>query len=240
MKLSNVQARSLAVQALSGLGFEPDAAAVAAEHLLDSHGRNDPGTGLGSILALEHRLAVGGDRRRPIATLRETPTTAVVDGGGNAGYVVAHHAMRLAMDKAARHGISCVGASNTYLLGRLAYYTDMASQRGLKATCAALVQGSLLADDGRAAPALLAQMLGAMCEVQRTSAPSSDDAAFLVVVVDPRRLVTRVDLPGTPHPLTEAYARVPVENPLPASIDIPDQLHRSLLKLGKGNPAIAA
>src|SRR5688500_20305255 len=52
-------------------------------------------------------------------------------GGDRIGYVVAHHAMVLAIEKASANAIAIVGARNTWYTGMLSYYAEMAAKRGL-------------------------------------------------------------------------------------------------------------
>jgi LDH2 family malate/lactate/ureidoglycolate dehydrogenase len=54
-----------------------------------------------------------------------------LDGGDHIGYVVAHRATRLAIEKAEAAGIALVGASDTWYTGMLSYYAEMAAARGL-------------------------------------------------------------------------------------------------------------
>jgi delta1-piperideine-2-carboxylate reductase len=63
--------------------------------------------------------------------LHETPVSARLDGGDHIGYVVAHRATTLAIEKAEAAGIALVGASDTWYTGMLSYYAEMAAARGL-------------------------------------------------------------------------------------------------------------
>jgi len=58
-----------------------------------------------------------------IEALKETPVTALVDGGGGLGIVVATKATEMAIEKAKRNGMALVGARNLGHVGMLAYYT---------------------------------------------------------------------------------------------------------------------
>jgi LDH2 family malate/lactate/ureidoglycolate dehydrogenase len=133
MKLILEQARRLAVDALMGLGIEESGAAITADHLVDAAARGVTFGGLPRILAIAERLAESGDHRRPVTTVRETPTSALLDGGDNVGYIVAYQATRMAIDKALKHGIAIVGANNTWYTGLFAYYMEMATRKGLVA-----------------------------------------------------------------------------------------------------------
>jgi LDH2 family malate/lactate/ureidoglycolate dehydrogenase len=129
-------ARALAIGALKGIDFDDDAAAVTADHLVDAALRGVTFGSLARILAIAERIAQTGDHRRPITMIRETPVSALIDGGDQVGYVVAHRATTLAIRKAKQSGIAIVGANNTYYTGLFAYYMEMATREGLVAFAA--------------------------------------------------------------------------------------------------------
>ena len=62
---------------------------------------------------------------------RETPTTALIDGHWGFGHRLAHEAMRLAIDKARRNGVSAVGAYRCYHVGHLGAYALLAAEAGV-------------------------------------------------------------------------------------------------------------
>jgi LDH2 family malate/lactate/ureidoglycolate dehydrogenase len=72
-----------------------------------------------------------GDQRRPLRILHETPVSARLHGGDHLGYVVAHRATRLCIEKAGAAGIAVVGASDTWYTGMLSYYAELAAAHGL-------------------------------------------------------------------------------------------------------------
>jgi delta1-piperideine-2-carboxylate reductase len=131
MKLQIDDARALAIRALRGLAFSQADAEITADHLIDAATRGVTFGSLARILAIGERLAEEGDHRRPIGIVRETPNTAVMDGGDNVGYVVAHRATTLAVEKAKATGIGIVAANNTYYTGLFSYYMEMATREGL-------------------------------------------------------------------------------------------------------------
>jgi len=133
MRLTLDQARALAIEALTALGLDEGGAEITADHLVDAASRGVTFGGLPRILAIAERMAQSGDHRRPVTTVRETPTSALLDGGDNVGYIVAFQATRMAIDKARRHGLAIVGANNTYYTGLFAYYMEMATRHGLVA-----------------------------------------------------------------------------------------------------------
>jgi delta1-piperideine-2-carboxylate reductase len=136
MRLSMSEADSLAVGALKQLGFSQEDAQTTANHLTDAASRGVIFGSLARILAIKERLEAYGDHRVPITIERETENSAVLNGGDNVGYVVAHRAAAIAVEKAKRCGIAIVGANNTYYTGIFAHYVEMATRENLIAIVA--------------------------------------------------------------------------------------------------------
>jgi LDH2 family malate/lactate/ureidoglycolate dehydrogenase len=65
------------------------------------------------------------------AVVKETPTTAVIDGGNGMGMVVGTHAMQLAIQKAKKFGLGAVAVRNSSHYGVAGYYPLMAVKEGL-------------------------------------------------------------------------------------------------------------
>lgn len=63
--------------------------------------------------------------------VKDTPTTAVVDGGNGMGMVVGYHAMELAIQKARQYGLGAVAVRNSSHYGVAGYYPMMAAREGL-------------------------------------------------------------------------------------------------------------
>ncbi len=63
--------------------------------------------------------------------LRETPTTAVVDGHNGMGQVVSVKSMDLAIVKAEKYGMGMVAVRNSNHYGIAGYYNTMATDRGM-------------------------------------------------------------------------------------------------------------
>ncbi len=62
--------------------------------------------------------------------IRETPTTAVVDGHDGMGMVIGKKAMSMAIEKAKKYGMGMVAVRNSTHYGIAGYYVDMASEAG--------------------------------------------------------------------------------------------------------------
>ena len=63
--------------------------------------------------------------------VKDTPTTAVVDGGNGMGMVVGYHAMQLVIKKARKYGLGAVAVRNSSHYGIAGYYPLMAVKEGL-------------------------------------------------------------------------------------------------------------
>jgi LDH2 family malate/lactate/ureidoglycolate dehydrogenase len=67
----------------------------------------------------------------PFKIVRETTSTALVDGGSGFGQVVAVKAIKLAIEKARRTGVGAISVSNTNHFGMAAYYALIALQNDM-------------------------------------------------------------------------------------------------------------
>jgi LDH2 family malate/lactate/ureidoglycolate dehydrogenase len=94
-------------------------------HGVDSHGMSMiPGYD-----ALRRNGRARMDARPSI--VRETPVSALVDGGGGLGHVPAHYAMGVAIAKAKTAGMAIAAVRNSAHFGATGYYTEMAAKAGL-------------------------------------------------------------------------------------------------------------
>jgi len=71
------------------------------------------------------------DPNAEIAVVRESESTALVDGGNNFGAVVGVHATRLALEKAGKAGAAFVGVKRSNHFGTGAYYALKAIERNM-------------------------------------------------------------------------------------------------------------
>jgi len=128
MKIPADEARALAEDVLTAAGLAADSARIVADVLIEAELRGRRGHGLIRLPRLAQHAA--GEHGESSVT-KEGPTWAHVDGGGEIGYLTAHRAMALAIDKAAEHGTGLVGVRNTTHCGMLSYYVLMAAEKGL-------------------------------------------------------------------------------------------------------------
>src|SRR5580704_7975418 len=131
MRLTIPEAHQLAAGVMAALGHDAADVAIIADHLIDCELRGLSYGGLARAISIAERIQRQGDRRRPITLLHETPVSARLDGGDHIGYIVAHRATRLAIEKAQAAGIAVVGANDTWYTGMLSYYAEMAAAHGL-------------------------------------------------------------------------------------------------------------
>ncbi len=66
-----------------------------------------------------------------VKVVKETPATALIDGGHGLGHYVATRAMQLAIKKAKKQGVAAVGVYNSNHFGIAGYYAEMAVRDGL-------------------------------------------------------------------------------------------------------------
>jgi LDH2 family malate/lactate/ureidoglycolate dehydrogenase len=131
MQLSVSEAHRLLVRIMSALGHDAADSSLIADHLIDCELRGLSYGGLARAISIAERIARTGDRRRPIRITHETPVSAQIDGGDHLGYIVAHRATALAVEKASAAGIAVIGANETWYTGMLSYYAEIAAARGL-------------------------------------------------------------------------------------------------------------
>jgi L-2-hydroxycarboxylate dehydrogenase (NAD+) len=107
-------------------------AALAAEVLAMSDLRGIDSHGVGRLYSYSEMLENGRINPRPeIKILRESPSTATVDGDNGLGLVVGPRANEIAMDKAAQVGTGWVSVSNTNHYGIAGYYPIRALERDM-------------------------------------------------------------------------------------------------------------
>jgi delta1-piperideine-2-carboxylate reductase len=131
MRLTIPEARDLVTRAMIALGHIPADAALISDHLIDCELRGAHYGGLARAISIAERMGFAPGPPRPIRILHETPVSARLDGGDHIGYVVAHRATALAIEKAEVSGIAVVGASDTWYTGMLSYYAEMCAAQGL-------------------------------------------------------------------------------------------------------------
>jgi LDH2 family malate/lactate/ureidoglycolate dehydrogenase len=113
-------------------GVTPDRAETCSEILIEADRRGIDSHGLGRLKPIYcDRIDQGilwPDK--PITVLKETDTTALVDGNLGLGLYIGPHCMQMAIDKAKKHGVGFVAVKNSTHYGIAGYYVTMATQAG--------------------------------------------------------------------------------------------------------------
>lgn len=107
-------------------------AAICADVLLESDRRGIESHGVNRFKPM-YLDRIKSGVQQPVTRmeiLKETPTTAVIDGHDGMGQVVGHHAMTMAIEKARQYGMGMVVARNSCHYGIAGYYTSMATKAG--------------------------------------------------------------------------------------------------------------
>ena len=124
--------RELGVRIFTALGAPVPKAELVVETLVEASLTGHDSHGVIYFLRYAERIRKGFIRpdAEPII-VRETPSSALLDGCWGFGQVTAMRAMELAAEKALRGVVSAVGAYNCNHIGRVGYYTSWAARRGL-------------------------------------------------------------------------------------------------------------
>lgn len=121
----------LTARIFAALGTPDADARWVAELLVRANLRGHDSHGVIRIPQYVGSIRQGDTNPRPaIQVLRETSTTAIVDGDLGLGQVVARRATEVALAKASQHGLAAVGARRANHIGRLADYAELAAARG--------------------------------------------------------------------------------------------------------------
>lgn len=145
-------ARSLGEQALQGLGYSSEEAAIITDQLIDNALSGYTFAGLSRILAIEGEPKRHMPRR-PLSIISETNNSALIDGGNNVGYLAVSYAADVAISKAKESRFAVVGVNDSWYSGRNAYFVERLAREDLVAFHIASAKPRV-APLGGAAPAL--------------------------------------------------------------------------------------
>jgi L-2-hydroxycarboxylate dehydrogenase (NAD+) len=124
--------RQFVVQVFTRLGVPPADADQAADVLIAADRRGIDSHGVARLKAYCDLLAAGKVQPRATVTLlRETPSTAALDGGNGLGLIVGPRANAIAIEKALAAGTGWVTVRNSTHYGIAGYYALAAAERGL-------------------------------------------------------------------------------------------------------------
>lgn len=122
----------LGVQIFTRQGLKREKAEFLAHTLVEANLTGHDSHGVTYYSEYSNRIKKGhiDVKADPIA-VKETSTSALVDGRWAPGQITAMHVMDLAVKKAKDSTVSAVGAYNCNHIGRVGYYTNWAAERGI-------------------------------------------------------------------------------------------------------------
>ncbi len=123
---------SFMVDALKGEGVPEEDARIAAEVLITSDKRGIDSHGIGRLKPIYIDRMVAGTQNpiTKVDIIKETETTAVLDGNNGLGHVIAKQANDMAIEKAKKHGLGMVVVRNSTHYGIAGYYVLEACKAG--------------------------------------------------------------------------------------------------------------
>lgn len=123
---------SFVVDAFKGYGIPEEDAKICADVLLESDKRGIESHGVNRFKPIYlDRIKAG--IQNPVTNfeiVKETATTAVVDGHDGMGQVIGYKAMSMAIEKAKKYGMGMVAVRNSTHYGIAGYYATMATKAG--------------------------------------------------------------------------------------------------------------
>ena len=123
---------SFVVDAFKGYGIPEEDAKICADVLLESDKRGIESHGVNRFKPIYlDRIKAG--IQNPVTNfeiIKETPTTAVVDGHDGMGQVIGVKSMNMAIEKSKKFGMGMVVARNSTHYGIAGYYATMATKTG--------------------------------------------------------------------------------------------------------------
>lgn len=114
------------------LGVPEEDATICADVLISSDLRGIESHGVQRLKMYYDRIITGiQSAKTDIKIIKETPTTARIDGGHGMGHIAAYRGMELAIKKAKEYGTGAVAVGNSTHYGIAGYYSMMAVNAGM-------------------------------------------------------------------------------------------------------------
>ena len=124
--------KNLSIEIFKSIGASEEDASIISEYLVEANLTGHDSHGV--IRIEQYNRSVKNELTAPqavVEVVKETPTTAVVDGNWGFGQVIGKKAMELAVRKAEMNGIAAVAVRHCNHLGRLADYSSIAVERNM-------------------------------------------------------------------------------------------------------------
>ena len=114
------------------LGVPEDDARICTDVLIAADLRGIRSHGVGRLKYYCDRIRRGQQLvKTKIEIVKDTETTALIDGHHGMGHVIAHRAMQVAISKAEAYGVGAVTVRNGAHFGIAGYYALMAAEKGM-------------------------------------------------------------------------------------------------------------
>ena len=115
-----------------GMGSEVGEAVLMADQLVGANLSGHDSHGVGMLpVYVERWLKRLAHPNRELETVIDTGVIVVVDGQHGFGQSTAHRATQIAIDRAKVHGVAVVGLRNSFHIGRIGHWAELAAARGL-------------------------------------------------------------------------------------------------------------
>jgi LDH2 family malate/lactate/ureidoglycolate dehydrogenase len=115
-----------------GLKVPVEDAKIIAKVLITSDLRGIDSHGIQRCKMYFDRIKAGMyDVKTKIDIIKDGPVTALLDGNCGMGHVIAHKAMKMAIEKAKKYGLGAVAVRNSTHFGIAGYYSLMAIEEGM-------------------------------------------------------------------------------------------------------------
>ena len=123
---------SFIMDVFQGLGVPEEDARICTDVLITADLRGIESHGVARLKYYYDRIRRGQHRvETKMEIVKETETTALVDGHHGMGHVIAYRSMQMAMDKARKYGLGAVAVRNGTHFGIAGYYALMAAREGM-------------------------------------------------------------------------------------------------------------
>lgn len=132
VRLTVNDAQTLGEKALVSIGFSTEESRIIALHLVDAAMSGYEFAGLPRIIIMADRPEMKVPRTA-VSIVKETPVSAMLDGGNQVGYTAIYRAAEIAVEKARKSGIALVGMRNSWFGGRATHYVEKIARAGFAA-----------------------------------------------------------------------------------------------------------
>lgn len=226
------------VAVLTAWGFAPEHAEASAHVMVEADLNGIDSHGLAMLLYYEGLVQARALNPAPkIKVLRESPATALLDGGGGLGHGVSVQAIELACDKAQAVGVGAVAVRKSDHFGAAGVYAARAAARGMVSLITSNGFTRCVVPAGGARPMFSTNPI-AFGAPRRTEPPMMFDIATSTASIGKINLAWLAGKQIPPGWVVDGAGR-PVTDPAQARVIIYDTGEGGLTPLG-GTPEMSA